>query len=583
MNRSYTLGEFVVEPEKCLLTHEGKPVHLAHRPFQVLLHLLENRDRVVSKSELLDKFWDGHDVYEVALSKCIGAIRKALTDRLSAPRFIETRWADGYRYIGPFEDATGDAGSRPLSSARTSLMSEGVLAVAILPFVNTTSDPQIDYLSEGIAESAIGTLSKLSRLRVMAWSTVSRYKDRHVDPREVGSDLGVCAVLTGRMTQVGPDLIIKTELVDAQDGSYLWGDNCSYKMSDILDIETHMCRELSDKLLHGLTAQDKKQLTTHQTNNVEAYYSYLKGRYFLNKRTTRSIKKAVEYFQQAIELDPDYALAYAGLSDSCTLLVSWEALTPSEGYAKAKAAALRAIEIVPTLAEAHAGLGHARLHSWEWADAEAAFKRAVELNPGYAPAHQWYSEYLFSAGRFEESIAEILIALELDPLSPLMNADVGWTYYFARRYDEAIARLKQTIEMDPDFWLPHFIIGQAYIQKEMYDAAIGAIHKAMELAGKGPLSVLLVGYAYAVSGKRTEALEVIDQLIDLSRERYFSQYRVADIYAGLGDDEKVFEHLERAFEAHDARLIWLKVDPHFDRFRSDPRFQDLARRMGFAE
>jgi TolB-like protein/Tfp pilus assembly protein PilF len=580
--KKYRLGEFEVEPETRLLSLDGQPIHLAHKPFQVLLYLIENRDRMVSRNELLDKFWEGHDVYEVALSKCIGAIRKALGDKPDKLRYIETRWAEGYRYIGQFEEKITETGLPLLAFTTTQPLSEKPIdSIAILPFANTSADPEMEYFSEGITESIIGTLSKLSKLRVMAWSTVSRYKNQQIDPREAGQNLGVRAVLAGRMIQLGENLIIKTELVNAADGSHLWSDSCSYKSSNILEVEADICREISEKLLYRLTAEDRKQLTRRYTDNLEAYHAYLKGRYFWNKRTTSWIKKGIEYFQQAINIDPEYALAYAGLADSYTLLVTWEALTPDEGFSKAKAAAQKSLEIDPTLAEAYAGLAHILLHSWEWIDSEHAFKRAVELNPGYAPTHQWYSEYLAAMGRFDEAITEIFKAWELDPLSPVMNADVGWIFYYARRYDEAITKLKQTIEMYPDYWQSHFLIGQAYTQKAMYEEAIAEFHKAMELVGKGALSVLLVGHAYAVSGKKAEALEVIGKLNELSKQRYFSPYRVALIYVGLGDNVQVFEWLERAYEKRDARLIWLKVDPLFGLLRTDSHFQDLMRRVGF--
>ncbi|HEV8482183.1 MAG TPA: tetratricopeptide repeat protein, partial [Blastocatellia bacterium] len=319
------------------------------------------------------------------------------------------------------------------------------------------------------------------------------------------------------------------------------------------------------------------------TENAGAYQEYLKARYYLNKRTTRWLKRGVEHFQQAIAIDPGYATAYAGLADSYTLLVTWEAMAPLEGFPKAKAAAKQALQIEPSLAEAHASLGHALLHTWHWEDSERAFRTAVDSNPGYAAAHQWYAEYLAAMGRFDEAIAEAFRAQELDPLSVVHSADVGFMLYYSRRYDEAVEQLQHAIDMEPDFWIPHHLLGLTYTQKGMHEQALAECRTAMALSGKGALSVVLIGHAYAVSGERSDALAVIEQLNELSKRRYFSPYRIALIQAGLGNDEEAFDCLEEAYARRDARLIWLKVDPALDSLRSDSRFTEMLRRVGFSE
>jgi DNA-binding SARP family transcriptional activator len=453
-------------------------------------------------------------------------------------------------------------------------------SLAILPFVNSGGDPDSEYLSDGITESIINMLSQLPQLKVMARSTVFRYKGVEIDPQEVGGRLGVRAVLTGRVLHRGNILNIQAELVEVSDGSQVWGEQYSRNSSDIFEVQEEIAREITAKLRLRLSGEEKGRLIRRHTENTEAYHAYLRGQYFWNKRTTRWLKKSVGYFQQAVKFDPTYAVAYTGLSDAYTLLVTWEALTPEEGFAKAKEAAAMALEIDEGLGEAHASLAHAMLHNWEWTGAEREFKQAIELHPGYAMARDWYAEYLAAVGRFSEAIAQAKRAQEFDPLSLISNTDVGWMLYYARRYDEAVEQYRKTLELDPNFLLAHLQLGQVYIQKGMYDEALKELQEAFDLSGKSGLTeMMLLGYAYAVSGREGEVREMLAGLDELAGGRYFSSYRVALIYAGLGEKEAAFEWLERAYDRHDAKLIWLKVDPMLDGLRSDPRFTELLRRV----
>ncbi|GEM_PF-986513 len=454
-------------------------------------------------------------------------------------------------------------------------------SLAILPLMNASADPEMEYLSDGITESIINNLSQLTGLRVLAWSTVSRYKGRQANALEAGKALGVRGVLTGRVLQVSDRLVIKAELVDAADGSHLWGERYDRELEDIFAIEREISSEISEKLRLKLTGEEKARLTKRHTENIEAYHAYLKGRYFVNKRMTGWIRKGLQCFQQAIDIDPGYALAYAGLCDSYTFLVTWEALPPKEGFPKAKEAARIALDVDEKLAEAHAGLAHALLHNWEWLEAGKAFKRAIALNPGYASAYLWYSEYLAATGCLDEAITEIKKAQEIDPLSLITNDDLGWMLYFARRYDEAIKQSRKTIEMDPHFLLARLRIGQAYVQKAMYDEAIKEFQRVVAVSSSTDTALLLMGHAYAVSGRRNKALAVLDRLSRQAKPRYFSPYRVAAIHAGLGEKEEAFKWLEQAYEKHDTKMIWLKVDPVLDGLRSDERFENLLRRVGF--
>jgi TolB-like protein/Flp pilus assembly protein TadD len=457
-------------------------------------------------------------------------------------------------------------------------------SLAILPLTNSGAAPEAEYLSDGITETIISNLSQLARLRVMAWSTVSRYKGREVDPQEVGGELGVRAVLTGKVLRVGDRLVIRAELADTSDGAQLWGGQYDGDFSDVLAVQEEIARRISESLQLKLTGEEQAQLARRHTDNTEAYHAYLKGRYCWNKRTEEGLRKSLEYFRQAIEMEPTYTLAYAGLADAYTVLGSFgiSALAPREAFPRAREAAARAMEIDATLAEAHAALANSlAYYYWDWAEARREFMRAFELKPGCTTAHHWYGLiYLTSMGRLDEAFAEIKRAHELEPLSLSINTDFGFLPYLMRQYDRAIEEYRKALELDQSFVYTHWKLGLAYEQKAMYDEAIAEFQKAIALSGGSAQALVLLGHAYAVSGRRTEALKVLDELNELSKRRYVSSYRVAAIHLGLGETERAFEWLERAVEERDAWLVWLKVDPVLDALRADPRFADLVRRVG---
>jgi serine/threonine protein kinase/Tol biopolymer transport system component/Tfp pilus assembly protein PilF len=456
-------------------------------------------------------------------------------------------------------------------------------SLAILPLANTSADPGMDYFSDGISESMINSLSQLSELRIMAWSTVSRYKDREVDPRAVGRELGVRAVLTGRVAQSGERLVIKTELVNAMDGSHLWGESYSCDASEILDIEAQISRAISEKLLVRLSTEERKQLTKRYPDNVEAYHAYLRGRYFWNKRNEEGLKKGIEHFKQAIDEDPGYAAAYAGMSDCYTILVVRYGLASEEGISKAKAAAMKALEIDETLAEAHTSLAHALLHNWEWDKAEREFKRAVELNPNDADAHNFYAEYLRAMGRGQQALKVTKKAQELAPLSLNHSTNVANQLYFERRYDQAIEQCQKTLEMDRNFFLAHYRLGLAYEKKGMFAEAIAAIQRAVELSPDNIEMLAALGRVLAVADRREEARRIVVQLEAAMEHRHSWHFDIALIYAGLGEDDQALACLEKGYAWHDGMMIHVNVEPGFDSLRSDPRFQDLVRRMGLPQ
>jgi TolB-like protein/Tfp pilus assembly protein PilF len=470
--------------------------------------------------------------------------------------------------------------ARSASSKRRSR--KAINSLAILPLVNSSHDPNMEYLSEGITESIINNLSQLPKLKVMARSTVYRYKGQAVVPQQVGRELDVRAVLAGSVLQLGDNLVISTELINVADGAQLWGEQYKRKLSDIFAVQEEIAQEITEKLRLKLTGEEKRRLVRRHTQNTAAYQAYLKGRYYWNKRDVAGLKKGVEHFRQAIDLDPSYASAYSGLSDCYTLLVVREALVPEDGFAKAKAAAALALQIDEAFAEAHASLGHALLHNWEWTDAERELKRAIELNPGYPSAHHWYSEHLTALGRCEESIAELKLAGELDPLSLVISADLGRAFYYARAYDQVLEQEARTLEMEANFWLSHINLGRAYTQKGQHAQALNHLQKARELSVGNTEVLSFLGFAYAAAAKRDEALEMLHALDEQAQRGHVPPYHYAIVHAGLGEKDRAFEWLERAFAKRAVDLFTLKVEPMFDSLRADPRFTDLLQRVGLA-
>ncbi len=455
---------------------------------------------------------------------------------------------------------------------------EAIDSVAVLPFVNASADPSTEYLSDGITESLINNLSQLPSLRVMARSTVFRYKGKEADPQRVGQDLRVRAVLSGRLLQRGDTLIVQAELMDVAKGSQLWGGQYNRKAGEVFALQEDLSNEISEKLRLRLTGEDKQRLTKRYTENAEAYQLYLKGRYFWNKWTPEESHKATEYFQQAVDKDPNYALAYAGLADTY-ISQAWRGeLPPREVMPKAKAAALKALEIDDRLAEAHVSLAFANfLYDWDWLAAGKHFERALALNPAYPNAHSWYSYYLAALGRSDEALAEAKRTLDLDPASPGANQGMALHLYYARRFDEAIEQFRKTLEMD--YRDAHAGLGLAYAAKGMYREALLEFEKYSEL-DRGPRSIAYLGYVRARLNERSQALRALDELRALSKQRYVSSASFAVVYMGLGDKDQTFTWLEKAYEERFSRLPMLKIEPIWDPLRSDPRFQDLLHRVG---
>ncbi|HEX8494318.1 MAG TPA: protein kinase [Pyrinomonadaceae bacterium] len=458
---------------------------------------------------------------------------------------------------------------------------QAIDSIAVLPFGNISNDANTEYLTDGLTESLINNLSQLPNLKVIARSSVFRYKGREVDPQVVGRELGVRAVLTGKVVQVGDTLSIQVELVDVANQTQLWGEKFNRQVSDIISLQDELSRDISENLRLRLTGEEKKQLAKRYTENPEAYRLYWKGRYHWNKRRPEDVREAIRNFKQAIDLDPNYALAYTGLAD-CYILGNLLQLSPKGAMPIAAESARKALSMDNSLAEAHTSLAKIKLSfEWDWPGAESEFRKAIELGPGYATAHQWYGVYLSEMGRHDESLAERNRAQVLDPLSLSIRTGLCRAYYWARRYDESLTHLQTTLEKDPQYADTHWSYGLVYEQKKMTAEAIAAFQKAIDLSrtaefpeGK-PEMIAALGHAYAIAGKRSEAEKILEQLNGLiAQQRYVSPYSIALVYAGLGDKDKAFSWIERAYDERDEALVHLKVDPRLDPLRSDSRFQN---------
>ena len=456
-------------------------------------------------------------------------------------------------------------------------------SVAVLPFVNASADPNAEYLSDGITESVINSLSQLADIRVISRSSAFRYKAKNVNPRTAARELGVRAVVTGRLIQRGDNLSLSAELIDTRDDRQLWGEQYNRKLADILSVQEDISREISEKLRMRLTGEEKARLAKRPTENTEAYQLYLKGRYYWNKRTADGLNKAVEYFQQAIEKDPSYALAYAGLGDSYSLMSFYDVLSPADTFPQAKAAVTKALEIDSRLAEAHTSLAYIRMsYDRDHREAEAEFRRAIELNPNYVTAYHWYALFLANLGRIEQAKAEIQRAMQVDPLSLIVNDAYAIILYMAREYDRALEQYRKTLEMDPNFLPSRREIGMVYRQQGEYEKAIIEFQKARQLAPNDIHLVGWLGHAYALRGKRTEAQKLLEELGERSRSGYVPAYSWGVIYTGLGNKDEAFAWLKKACDERDSWVVKLKVDPSFDSLRSDPRYKDLLRCIGLA-
>lgn len=553
------------------LRRRGVRLRLQDQPFGVLTALLERSGQVVTREELRRRLWpaDTFVGFEHSLATAVNKIRTALDDSAANPRFIETLPRRGYRFLVPVE--------------RMSEAEGAIDSLAVLPFDNAADDPEIDYLGDGLVESVILSLSPLAGVRVMARSTVFRYRQRPLDAIAAGRELNVRAVLTGRVARRGSRLQVGVELVDVNDGSQLWGEQYGASLADLPAVEVEIAEQISRKLRLRLTREEETRLSQPQTHDATAYGEYLKGRYYAGKLNGESLQKAIACFRQAIERDPHYAAAHAGLAACFNLMGFVGLLAPRDAFPPAQAAAERALQLDDALSEAHAVMASVRkLYEWDWPGAEREYQRALELNPNYATAHQWYGDFLSAMGRPEEALREIHRAQELDPLSLQISVELAWNFFMARDHRRALEHCQRTLEMEADFAPAHLIAGLASEQLARADEALAAFRRAREAGRSNPATLAALGHGLASSGAREEAVEILSLLRAPAEPTYVAPYWSAVIHAGLGEAHEALDCLERAYAERDVWLVWAAREPRFDSLRGEPRFAALLSRLGFA-
>jgi TolB-like protein/DNA-binding winged helix-turn-helix (wHTH) protein/lipoprotein NlpI len=627
-------------------------------PLEILVLLLEHREQIVSREEIVARIW-GNDVFLDTDNSIRGAIRKVrqvLKDNPETPRFIQTVTGRGYRFIAPVF-SSGEGHPAELSRSETAMQSlasgldsslkahrrflvdeeqerttvqppaarparglgrrpawpivflgiallavlcvlslaewrawrrapgsstgsERKTVLAVLPFDNLSRDPDQEFFSEGLTEEMIAQLGKLDpqQLNVISRGSVARYKSSALAASQIGRELGADYLLQGSVRRDSGRVRITVQLIEARDQTDLWTESYDRELKDILALQDSVARTVASQIRIALTAEQQTRLANARSVDPEAYEAYLKGRYYWNKRTADGMQKASTYFQEAIDRDPTYGAAYSGLAD-CNSGLAWHGFaSPAQVLPKAEAAARKAIEIDPQSAEAHASLALVLHHRWDWPGAESEFQRALQLNPQYANAHHWYGDYLSVRGRHDEALLEAKQGLKLDPLNLMIGTWVALRFYFAQKYDLAVDQSRSTVELDPGFAAAHLLLGEAYRQTGRHEA-LAELETAAKLSGDNPLYWAQVAVAHAAAGQRTEAVRIMTYLQRTSTQRYVSPYGLAQLNAALNNKEQTFRWLQIAYDDRSVWLSYLAVDPVFDRYRSEPRFQDLLRRL----
>jgi TolB-like protein/DNA-binding winged helix-turn-helix (wHTH) protein len=634
------LGDFTLTPGTYTLLRGSIPVSISRKRFDVLLYLVEERHRVVTRQELIERFWDGHEVYEENVTKCMSELRKALDDQQKPHRLIETLPTLGYRYIGLVEEPRTPVEASPLllemegdpaiesdvaaemvpaetlvvaqrSAWRPSpprvvmfllfviLVSFATIAIvnperfrafvsadapmhslAILPFKPVSDQYRDEFLELGMADALITKLSNLREVIVAPTGAVRKYTSLTQDPIAAGQELKVDSVLDGSVQRLGQRIRVTVRLIKVRDGSFLWAETFDEDFTDIFSVQDSISQRVVAALSVRLSTPEQEQIAKRYTQNNEAYQLYQKGRFFWNKRTPGGLMKSVEFLEQAVAKDSNYALAYAGVADAYIAASTLNVLPPRDVYLKAKQAAEKALKIDNTLAEAHASLAYSTmLFDWNWQAAEPEFRRAIELSPNYGQAHQWYAVSLVSAGRAREAMVEAEKAQQVEPLSLPMNAGLGWVAFLSRNYERTIEESNKTLEMDGNYGLAVAYRGLAYEQKGMLDKAIDDFEFARKLQER-PSILGALGHAYAVSGQTEKARSLLKELKGSATKNYFPPYHLALISLGLGDKDAAMELLEQAYRDRYPWLIHLNAEPRLDPLRTDPRFKSLVQRVG---
>jgi adenylate cyclase len=582
----FRMGAWLVQPSLGVITRDGATIHLEPKVMEVLVCLAQHPGEPIPKEKLLQTVWPDTFVTDDVLTRSISELRRAFEDDARESKVIQTIPKRGYRLLEVVTFPNGTIAAPGVQEAvrpadRSRRDAKTINSLVVLPFTNASGDPEAEYLSEGITEAIINHLSQLAKLRVVPRNTAFRYKKLAADFTSLRRELGVDAVVTGRVVQRGESLVVCSELVDLASDAQLWGQRYNRQLSEIFAVQEEIAAQVSEALRLQLTGEEKQRLSRQHTHSREAYLLYLKGRYHWARRTGDSLKRALPYFQRAIQEDPGYALAYAGLAEDSILLTWFNVFSPSEGIEQAKRAARKAVEIDPRLADGYTALGFVSACDRDWATSELAFRHAIQLNPGNSLAHSWYALCLTGVGRFDEAIALIREAQQIDPLSLAFHHHAAWVHYHARRYDEAIAYCREALEMEPNFPLCNIWLGLAYTEKGMHGEAVTALRRGRQGLTNVAFAIGFHGHALARAGYRAEAEELLGQLVKPGHLFCADPYQESLIQVGLGEFDQALDSLERAYQERSLSLAcWAKCDPRLDPLRVHSRFDNLLRLIG---
>ena len=620
----FRFGVFEVDLRSGELRKQGIKIKLHDQPFQILAMLVEHPGEVVTREQLQQKLWpaDTFVDFDRGLNSAVKKLRDALGDSAEIPRYVETLPRRGYRFIGSLSNASSSRGEHALgvpgrvvveqsAAASEGVVTEvpvvsgvsrrwtlwttaGVLAgllvllaratpvhirsIAVLPLENLSGDPAQEYFTDGMTDALVTELAQISSLRVISRTSVMRYKGTRKPLPDIAKELSVDGIVEGSVVQSAERVRVNAQLIEAATDRHLWASMYERSPGDVVILQSEVARAIANAIQVQLTPQEQARLTRVQSVDPQAYESYLKGRYFWNKRTEVAVRKSIDYFQQAIQRDPNYSLAYAGMAEA---YIVRDDVSPEEQFSKAKATAKIALQMDDGLAEAHNAMAMSLFrYDWDWVGAEREFQRAIALNPNYAQAHQWYGQYLRAMGRQNSAMAEIKRAQELDPLGLVIGGGSG---QYGTQYDLMIESNRKKLELDANFAGAYLGLGKAYALKGMYQDAIAAFQKGLDLSGGAPNYLSFLGYTYGVWGKRNEAKKILLQLNQLSKRRYVSPYEIGLVYIGLGEKDMAFDWLQKAVADRSIRLVPLKAGEEMASLRSDPRYAELLSRIGLPQ
>jgi TolB-like protein/Tfp pilus assembly protein PilF len=581
--RLLRFGPFELDTRAGELRKRGASLPLKGQPLQVLEILLRHSGDIVTREELRAQLWtsDTFVDFEHSLHNAIARLRDTLGDSATAPRFIQTLPRRGYRFVMEVESIGGEKRGEPSSSVNPQSRAPEIRALAVLPLADLSGDPAQDYFADGMTEALITSLAKIGKLRVISRTSVMTYKSTRKSLPRIARELNVDAVLEGSVLRSGERVRITAQLIHAHSDQHLWAESYERDLRDILAVQSDIAREVANQIRIMLTPEEQARLEVARPVDPRAHDLLLKARFQRNQRTEESVRKALSYFQSALEIDPKWAEGYVGIADCHNILAYYNGLAPKDAYSRSEKAARKALVLDPSLGEAHAAIGVVkRDYEWDWAAAEQYFQRAIKLNPGCVDAYHWRGTMFGMLGHHREGLNEKMKALELDPLSPVYRTDVGRVHYFVREYDQAIENYRAALEIDPTFFFTHALLGQAYLQKGMFKPALAAFQTAARLTSDSAFTLARLAHGQARAGEGGKARSLLKRLQAIAKRGYVSAYDFALVHAGLGHEEETFTWLKRALAERSIWLGYLNVEPAFDVLRGNPQFQSLLKRIG---